>query len=154
VGTNAGYDRPFGTPPQFPAPDDRLPVPALDLARAADYLCRITEAVEALARHEHVPWDRPYPITVQGGSSYTLTTPNALSGFVLANQTTQILYARLGVTASATDYDVIIPNAHVCRYERRDWEGTYLTFFNPGAGAVSFNVLVGRPVPDLTLAAI
>ena len=56
--------------------------------------------------------------------------------------------------AAQTDYDVIVPNNHVARYERKDWEGNYLTFFNPGAGPVTFNVLVGRPVPDFTLVAI
>lgn len=150
----AGVDRPFGPPPQFPAPDDRAPAPALDLARAADYLERITVALEKLARHEHVPWDRPYVITVQGGSTWTIIAPNNLSGFVLPNQSGQIIYARLGEFCNATDYDVIVPNNHVCRYERRDWEGNYLTFFNPGGAPITLAVLVGRPVPDFTLVAI
>jgi hypothetical protein len=154
VSTTAGVDRPFGPPPQFPAPDDRAPASALDLAQAADYLERITKALEKLARHEHVPWDRPYSITVQGGSAYTVVAPNNLSGFVVANQTGQILYARLGEFCNANDYDVIVPNNHVARYERKDWEGNYLTFFNPGGAQVTFTVLVGRPVPDFTLVAI
>ena len=62
MSTTAGVDRPFGPPPQFPAPDDRAPASALDLAQAADYLERITKALEKQVRHEHVPWDRAYPI--------------------------------------------------------------------------------------------
>jgi hypothetical protein len=153
--TTAGYDRPFGPPPEFPAPDDRAPAPALDLARAADLLERITKAVEKLARHEHVPWDRPYAVTIQAAASYTIIAPNNLSGFVIVNQTGQTLYARLGEFCNANDYDVIVPNNHVCRFERKDWEGNYLTIWNPSAGAVGpFNVLVGRPVPELSLVAV
>src|SRR5207237_4513947 len=154
VSTTAGVDRPFGPPLEFRVADDRAPASALDLAQAADYLERITKALEKLARHEHVPWDRPYSITVQGGSTYTIVAPNNVSGFVVANQTGQILYARLGEFCNASDYDVIVPNNHVARYERKDWEGNYLTFFNPGGAPVTFNVLVGRPVPELTLVAI
>src|SRR5438105_11844269 len=151
VSTTAGVDRPFGPPPQFPAPDDRAPASALDLAQAADYLERITKALEKQVRHEHVPWDRAYPITIQPTSSYTLQTPNPLSGFAFSNQTGQTIYARLGDSCSSTSYDVLVPTGQFCRYERRDWEVPFVTFYNPGAAAMTLVVLVGRPVPDLNV---
>ena len=151
MSTTAGVDRPFGPPPQFPAPDDRAPASALDLAQAADYLERITKALEKQVRHEHVPWDRAYPITIQPTSSYTLQTPNPLSGFAFSNQTGQTIYARLGDSCSSTSYDVLVPTGQFCRYERRDWEVPFVTFYNPGAAAVTLVVLVGRPVPDLNV---
>ena len=151
MSTTAGVDRPFGPPPQFPAPDDRAPASALDLAQAADYLERITKALEKQVRHEHVPWDRAYPITIQPTSSYTLQTPNPLSGFAFVNQTGQTIYARLGEDCSSTSYDVLVPTGQFCRYERRDWEVPFVTFYNPGAAAVTLVVLVGRPVPDLNV---
>lgn len=151
----AGVDRPFGPPPQYPVPDDRSPAPALDLAQASDYLLRITKAVEKLVRHEHVPWDRSEVVTVQAASAYTLVAPDKLTGFVVVNTTGQTLYARLGGFCSSSDYDVIVPNNHVARYEKADWEGNQLTFYNPNAGgAVTFQVLIGRPVPQLSLVAI
>ncbi len=151
MSTTAGVDRPFGPPPQFPAPDDRAPASALDLAQAADYLERITKAVEKQVRHEHVPWDRAYSITIQPTSSYTLQTPNALSGFAFNNTSGQTIYVRLGEDCSSTSYDVAVLTGQFCRYERRDWEVPFVTFYNPGAASVTLTVLVGRPVPDLNV---
>lgn len=154
MSTTAGYDRPFAAPPHYPAPDDRAPAPALDLARATDLLERICKAVEKLARHEHVPWSTAETVTVQPGATFTLDRQKNITGFVVVNTTGQTLFARLGGFCSSTDFDVIVPNNHVCRYEQRDWEGSQLTFFNNSGGAVTFQVLVGRPVPELTLVAV
>lgn len=151
MSTTAGVDRPFGPPPQFPAPDDRAPAPALDLAQAADYLERITKALEKQVRHEHVPWDRAYSITIQPTSAYTLQTPNPLSGFAFQNTSGQTIYARLGEDCSSTSYDVAVLTGEFCRYERRDWEVPFITFYNPGASAVTLTVVVGRPVPDVNV---